>query len=292
MRSLRSHGITLVELLVAVAVFSVVVLIAFSGIVGGLRVHVDQEAATAAQGKLRRVVEVVSQDIRSAVFGSVVSVPYAPDAESVSIMLLSGGTGFSVIASDPGSFATSNQVTVIAENGDDLAGSQVAVVNGNGEGVLFDVSSVSGGSSDEWVLQHACQNRIAFTPNNMLLFEVETLGLRYDEDSGTIWQRQGAGNEIPFAFDVSDFRIDYIYTSQTASDPFDRRSAPALDGGVPTREYIDAGDRFRLARLQVVVSASEASRGDTIDRTYSGQIDLSSNESFFVKEVQPACGTP
>src|SRR5690625_4055340 len=98
MRTARySRGVTLVEVLVALAVFGVVMAIAYAAINGSLRIQSDQEAATTTQGKLRRIVEVMTQDLRSAVFGSITNEPYVSGNNQVSFMMLTGGAGYTAM---------------------------------------------------------------------------------------------------------------------------------------------------------------------------------------------------
>src|SRR5690625_3286969 len=94
MTASRQRGVTLVEILGALAVFSVVMAIAYGAINGSLRVQADQEAATTTQGKLRRIVEVITQDLRGAVFGSITTQPYASDNSQASLQILTGGAGY------------------------------------------------------------------------------------------------------------------------------------------------------------------------------------------------------
>src|SRR5690625_5243306 len=94
MRASRQRGLSLFEIFVALAVFSGVMVIAYGAINGPLRVHADQEAATTTQGKLRRIVEVITQDLRGAVFGSITTQPYASDNSQVSLQILTGGAGY------------------------------------------------------------------------------------------------------------------------------------------------------------------------------------------------------
>ncbi|MCV5738384.1 prepilin-type N-terminal cleavage/methylation domain-containing protein, partial [Escherichia coli] len=65
----RARGFTLIEILVALAVLITVTAIAYNGMIQSLQTQSDQEAATNSQAKLRRVMEVITQDLRSAIFG-------------------------------------------------------------------------------------------------------------------------------------------------------------------------------------------------------------------------------
>jgi len=91
MRRRLSSGMTLVELLVAMAVLGIILTVAYSAMVSSLRVQTDQEAITTSQAKLRRVVEVITQDLRSAVFGSITNQPFASNDRQISFALIAGG---------------------------------------------------------------------------------------------------------------------------------------------------------------------------------------------------------
>lgn len=279
----------MVEVLIAVAIFGAVLSIAYGGIVTALRVQADQEVITSAQARLRRVVEVVTQDIRSAVFGSVTATPYASGEGSISFMLLSGAAGFPVEDSAGFSLATSSVVAARSAEANLLSGKRVVMVNGNGQGVVFSVSSVSDLGNNRFQLNHGtCRNTIE-NVGGVQLFEISQLGLRYDDGDRTIYQSTG-GAEQPLAFNVDDFRLEYTYHTGAASatDPTITRSEPFLSGGVPTRKYVDgSGYTYILDRVQMVISSVEQSRGRDLTRTYSGYVDLSSNAHFTLMEVLP-----
>jgi len=289
MTASRQRGVTLVEILIALAVFSVVMAIAYGAINGSLRVQADQEAATTTQGKLRRIVEVITQDLRGAVFGSITTQPYASDNSQVSFLMLTGGAGYTVLQPAlANSFPDETEARILMNEADRLRGKQVAMINSTRrEGVVLPVESVRPGlTSGEWILQWGggCSNTVQYDLNSTLIFEVETTGLRYDPDSRTIRTTSAAGAEAPFAFDIADFRIEYIYTDGT-----DVRTqvTPHTVAGVPQRVYDDGSGEWYLQRLQFVVGADAESRGQTIQHAHTGQVDLSSNEDFRVEEIRP-----
>ncbi len=289
MKSSSESGFTLIEILIAMAIFGIVLTVAYSGIVSALRVQSDQEAVTSAQARLRRVVEVVTQDIRSAVFGSVTATPYASGETSISFMLLSGAAGFPV--EDSANFAQATTSVVAARSAEAtlLNGKRVVMVNGNGQGVVFTVSSVSDLGNNRFQVNHGtCRNTID-SAGGVQLFEISQLGLRYDDADRIIYQSTG-GDEQPLAFNVDELRLEYTYHTGAASaaDPTIVRTSPFLSNGVPTRKYVDAsGYTYILDRVQMVISSTEQSRGRGIERTYSGYVDLSSNAHFTLMEVLP-----
>lgn len=290
MRRVTNQGFTLIEILVAMAIFGIVLTIAYAGISGALRVQADQEVITSAQARLRRVVEVITQDIRSAVFGSVTATPYASTDSSISFMLLSGAAGFPV--EDTATFRNDYSAVIAgrAAEANLLNGQQVVMVNSNGHGVVYTVNGVTDLSNNRFRLNHGgCRNTIDWV-GGVQLFEISKLGLRYDAADRTIYQSTGANDEQPLAFNVDDLRLEYTYHTgaASASNPTIVRNAPFLSGGVPTRKYVDgSGFTYILDRVQMVISSVENVRGRDIERTYSGYVDLSSNAHFTLMEVLP-----
>lgn len=296
MHGLRSNhrvGITLVELLIALVIFGLVMTMAYGGIVNALRVQGDQEVITTSQARLRRVVEVITQDIRSAVFGSITGSPFASGSDSISFMLLSGAAGFAV---DSTGYSTTSTNTVITATPADIAALnavrasgqlQVVMVNGtNGQGVVYQVTGISSLGNSRYQLSHpACRNTID-QAGGIQLFEISRLGLRYDSGDRTIYMQVDSGDEQPLAFEIDDLVFRYTYRSGDSSLV---RNEPFLRSGVPTRRYVDGASTYQLDRIQMVITSRGMSRGREIERTYSGIVDLSSNESFRVMEVVP-CG--
>lgn len=297
MRGSRQHaGMSLVELLVALAVFGIVLAMTYTAITGSLRVQAQQEAVTTNQAKLRRVVEVISQDLRSAVFGSITDDPYESGSEQVSFMLLAGGAGYPVLSKS--SFSTSNSFEALISDASGFAGSQVALVNRQGDGVVIPISNVSNTSNAaaKRFTSGSCRNTIDFG-TGVLMFQVQTVGLRLDRDDNTIYMREANGNEQPFAFNVSDLRLDYVYT--WSEEPGEGVVAPEDtvfvesqplrgDSGLPVRTHEnDDGDEFTLTRLQLVIEAESMASGQTSTHAFSGQVDLSRAEHFQIEEIHP-----
>lgn len=293
----RNRGMTLVELLIALVVLAVVVSIATSGIVSSLRVQSVQQAATESQARLRRVVEVVTQELRSAVLGAVTNDPYVSGSAAVSFSLLDGGAGYPVLPHDSGnndSFKRSANVQITSDDSARaLEGSQVLMVNGANQGVLFRVTNVTargGASQREYNLVHAgCANTIDYTPGSTLIFAVKTTGIRFDAGTRTLFQAQDDGVEVPLSFELDDVRLEYIY--EESDGTMRVLDAPILsDAGVPQRSGTLDVDGVpvpvTLVRIHLVADASEpAAGGRTVARTYTGQIELVDNQSFQVREV-------
>jgi len=294
-RSRYRQGFTLLEALIALAVFGIVATIATTGVVDALRVQATNEAATSAQAKLRRVTEVFTQELRSAVLGGVTDSPYESGAHQISFLLLDGGAGYQVLPHDSGnnnSFKNATNVEIasgatLAEVRADLDDSEVLMVNANGDAVILDITNVQqngGSSSARFRLAHpACANTIDFT-NNTLIMSVRSLGLSYDTATGDLFQRVGGGAAVPLAFELDDVALEYVYRSEDGDlHVFD---APLVEDGAPARESSVDGEAVTLMRVQLTVAASELSFGGReVTRSYTGQVELSSNPSFQINRV-------
>lgn len=274
----RIAGFTLIEVLIAVAIFGVVITLAYGGIVNSLTGQVRQESTVAAQGKLRRIVEVMTQELRSAVFGSIIDAPYTSNDSAVSFLLLNGGAGYAMSKYNMGD----SQIEVVSSSLGSLAGRRVLIVNPQGTGVLTTVQSatVNGGKS---TLRLSCGVPMAHTVNT-LLFEVSALGVRFDPSTSEMYLREGlGGDELPYAFGISDFRIDYVYAT-VGADPIVRTS-PYRNLGRPERTFEQGGREYTLARLQVVINTDAVSREGTTTHALSSQVELLANQDFTLKEL-------
>lgn len=260
------NGFTLVELILSVAIFGVIIAMASAAIVQYLRIQSDQEAATSAQAKLRRVTEIIGQDLRGATLGGIINEPYASNDKQVSVAVLSGGAGYQTTT------LTNNSTQFIATIDPGIAdGSRVLLVGSAGQAVLRSVNNVQDqGGSVYRALHPGCG--AALPANNVLLFGVQTLGYRFDDTDDTLYTTID-GAETAVAFGITDFQVDYIYddgAGTTLSNP----------AGYPARQVTVAGTPYTLQRLQVSVATEELSLGRAVERSYSTQIELSDSSSF------------
>lgn len=291
MDSKRNTGITLIEVLIALAVFGLVLAAAYGAVTASLRLQAEQEAVTSSQARLRRVIEVVSQDVRSAVFGSLASQPYDTSEDSLSFLLLSGAAGYTVDPQEP--FSTAYAAEIVAESANHLLGARVLLANGNGQSVTFPVTRVSNVGDRQFRLEHAsCPNTIT-ADGGVQLFEVTSLGFRFDEASRTIFQNAVGGSEFPLAFNIDRMDLEYIYetTSTGAAVPMIKRSVPFQNAdGAPLRVYFDgSANMYVLSRIGIELESRETVRGRVLSRTVTGFVDLSTNQHFMIREVAQ-CG--
>jgi prepilin-type N-terminal cleavage/methylation domain-containing protein len=277
-----TKGFTIIEILIALAIFGVLIAIASGAIVQYLRVQSDQEAVTSAQAKLRRVTELISQEMRGAVFGSIIADDadnnYDSDQDSISFLLLDGGAGYPVLPHDSGNNASFKPAAnlQISSSSPDTASlgidddDELLMVNAKGEALLFVAGNVTKNGGAEWRIVHpGCGNTIEYTPNT-LLFKVRTFAVRHDLNSKTLFAREN-GLEQTLAWNISEFRIDYVYEKGGVTK--------INEPGYPTKDLLNG---FSLKRLQIVASTEELSRGKSIERTYSSQIEIADNNQIAI----------
>ncbi|MDM7325109.1 MAG: prepilin-type N-terminal cleavage/methylation domain-containing protein [Thermus sp.] len=287
-------GFTIFELLLALAILGVVLALAYGGVVQFLQVRTDLDAQINGQAKLRRVVEVLTQDLRGAVLGGLAPSPYPAGSQSISFALMDGGAGFPVMPHDSGnntSFPQASEVRILAMGGtpgianDDWA----LMVNGAGDGVLFRVTQVNAVGQNLWHVVHAgCGNTITYTPNTILL-RVRTLGLRYDPKDRLLLYRENAANPIPMAFNLTRFRIDYVYEAAsgvvlTNPDGYNYQNPT----GTPPFQIQNGNQTYTLRRLALTLSTSFPARGREVERTYTSLVELPALTQLQAQRIQ-AC---
>ena len=300
------RGFTLVELLLALAILATLLAVAYGGVIQFMQSRSDLDAAINAQAKLRRIVEVFTQDLRSAVFGGLSATPYPSGNASISFALIEGGAGYPVLPHDSGnnqSFKRAAEAKIVvlagALSGVGIArGDEVLMVNNLGDGVILPVTGVNpgGGEPNRWHVVHAGGgNTIDYTPNT-LLFRVRTLGFRFDPTTRRLVYREGGGEEVPVAFDMERFEIHYVYEGafgDTVTDPPGGAFTPAYDFARPTGAppyqvtEVATGKVYTLRRLSLVLEARFPSRGRPVSRTYTAQVELAANTQYQAKRIVP-----
>jgi prepilin-type N-terminal cleavage/methylation domain-containing protein len=265
-------GLSIVELLLGLVILTVVMAIAYRGMVEILRIQGTQEAITTSQTKLRRTLEVISQDVRGAVFGGILSQPYASNSSAFSLALLAGGAGYPVLQ------YASPSATSISFIADDPSAEFVAGTYGfmlaEKKGVLLPVTvAASGGSSTSptWSMGLGCGVTLPFTATAPpLLFRTDAVGYRYDAPSKTLFfQRLGEAAQ-PVAYDITEFKVDYVYSNNTS---FSVNPVGYNAGGVIALKLGSS----TLDRLRITLSTEEPAMGRMIRRTMSSEVELINN---------------
>ena len=286
----RKQGLTLLELILAIAILVTILAMASAGVVLALQAQRGQEAVTSSQAKLRRVNEAVLQELRGAVLGGVTSDPIPAGKNSVSFTVIDGGAGYAVES------LTNTQITFVAAEDSaaalDFGEGQVLLVNSDGMARVLSVAAPTQLSTNRFVLTHtSCSVAYPMTAD-ILMFKVKTVGFNYKAAEKTLFQKVGSGDELPLAYGMSKFDINYIY--QNDSDgAYQPRETPYLDAdNQPDRRGVLNGENVQLARLNFTLGTSAPSIGGrTISRQYTGQLELlntvSDNRFRAVRGVVP-----
>jgi hypothetical protein len=255
-----------------------------------LQYNAKQQATVAAQSKLRRVTEVIGQEVRSSVFGGVAHSPYTSNDKQLSFYLLEQGSGYTVASE--ALFEGLSSFNILTENEPTL--NEIILVDSYGDpkatpevrpsATIFPVSGIASAGTDTWRINHAsCTNGVKHN-RYLQAFGVHSLGFRLDAASKTLMLSED-GVESPMAFGITKFEIYYIYTKQSGGT--ERQPTPFIDDitKLPAKIYTTKApapaETYLLSELQITVSTEELGR-EKITRTYTAQIPLliSSNNDF------------
>lgn len=249
-------GMTLIEVLVALAILGLVFILTSSGIVQGLTVNRLQQDATNTQSKLRRITEVVSQELRSAVLGGVADFPVTSDSDGISFVLLSGGGGVTVLPRPGADWGNAENTLVHATDStalQALVGKPAIMISGSGDALV--INQVSSATSER-VRHPGCKISMDYDPATRL-YGIRTIGFTYDSNTQTLYQRifdSTEVEELPFAFGLTEFSVGYEYTSR---DETRLLSAPYRVDGNPQPTFKDGGDEFELSRLRLTLASGD-----------------------------------
>jgi prepilin-type N-terminal cleavage/methylation domain-containing protein len=286
----ETRGFTLIEMLISMAIFAVVAFLTMIVVTQALQYNAKQQATVAAQSKLRRVTEVIGQEVRSSVFGGVANAPYASNNTQLSFYLLEQGSGYTVASEaffeglSSFNILTENQPTLNEIILVDSYGDPKAIPEVKPSATIFPVSGIAAAGTDTWRINHAsCTNGVKHN-RYLQAFGVHSLGFRLDAASQRLMLSED-GVESPMAFGITKFEIFYIYTKQSGGT--ERRPTPFIDKDtlLPAKIYTTEApapiETYLLSELQITVSTEELGR-EKITRTYTGQIPLliSSNNDF------------
>lgn len=272
----RRDAFTLIEMVLSLAILTLIVGITATLLQQTLLFQAQQEATAAAQAKLRRVVEVVSQDLRGAVFGHIANSPYSSQNDAISFLIAEGGTAYPVFNTGS-SFATSSLATFVASgSASELAitvNGRVLMVNRNNQGVILPITAITQGIGNLWTVSFGCQNTISYTEGTVM-YPIREVGYRYDPTSRNLLYSENGAAQVA-SFNLSSFVIDYVYQTDTGT--------PAINpsgyntGGVIRDSFSAGTTTYTLQRLQIRLQTQERGfAGRLVTRSYSTQIELPS----------------
>ena len=290
-RAMNKKGFTLVEMLVAIALLSLVLSMVSSGVVTAMKANRVHDAASASQTRARRVLEIVSQDLRSAALGAIINTPYSSNNNAVSFSALAGGAGYE--ARSTGLFTWFRPATQPTWTGS----SALLVFRSDGDAFVAPINSTNW-TNGQFTIGHAnCRNAFinlgagltnGTVQNNNLLFSVDSIGYRFDVNQNRLLRRVVGGVEQTVAFDIENFEVFYVYRNKTNSQ-LARRETPMSSNNAALIE----DDTWRLTQLQIDLDVAEPASGRnadgnlrTVTRTYTSYVDLTdSSLSFQVGRV-------
>ncbi len=287
----RLLGLSMIEMLIALAIFATVFALSSKGIITGIQGQALQDDIASTQSRLRRVSEVITQQLRGTVFGSISSLPYLPGENDISFAVLDGSGGFQVLpdTSDPNVVKISNinilasSVTNAASLG--LTNQQALIINDPGILIGFTVNNVqsAGGTYQLKVSNASCSQTLTHS-DNTLLFKGNLVGLHFDKDKKILYRKVGANEPAPLAYNISDFKIRYIYKSATGDSI--TRTTPYFINGQAVNQGIADGSEKTLFRIEVFLSAEQDTAQGKLTRSYSSQIDLAdSSKSTRIRRI-------
>lgn len=221
MRKLQQYteGFTLLEILVAMAILSILFTIILLTTFQGARVQSSTERRVGLDSSLRRTTQIITQDLRNAVYGMLTSTPYASDVDSFSVTQ-AADTASQSVAGPPVAFQSSSSLSVLAQAGFSWPTSTYFIlVNpalAQPNATIFSTNSPSVGAGLV-VLNHVGANTICYSTSN-LVQKVNLIGYELNPSQKILYRRvvNEFGNDVsPVAFGVSGFSIAYIAANGT-----------------------------------------------------------------------------
>lgn len=299
----RSFGFSMLELVMALAIFSVAMLIAQGVTVQGLQLQTNSESNSIVLNRTRRVAEVMTQDIRTSALGMVVNLPYSSDSNSVSYAQLAGGAGYAVTAVSGSTFqVASNGTPPGVDNNDylvlvDRRKAGVAVIARIGSS---GAPALVSGTTNTYSVSTTCSNLAVsgFSPTTETsMFLVNLQGYAFDSTNNKITYRQwGDSGDTDVAYGVSDMKLDYIYTSSdnsgNSASELRNPSGYLSNGSVLVSFTVTSGTlitTYTLSRVQVTITSKDTSSGKEKQSTTTSQIDLINN-NYFQPGTVTTCG--
>lgn len=295
---MNKKGFTLVEMLIAIALLSLILALVSGGVVTAMKANRVHDAASASQTRARRVLEIVSQDLRSAALGSITNTPYVSSNNAISFPRLAGGAGYDAPFRNRDTSATFIRSTTDTSNRDWTGDLGSVLVVDVADGDAF-VSRVTGTGWRDWggrigrllgVGHGRCGNAVGAlgagltgtAQTNRTLFRVNSVGYSFDANQNRLL-RQIEGNQTVVAFDIENFAVSYIYRDKVTGD-LDERATPINSNGAALIE----NNNWKLAQLQINLDVAEPSSGRdnggdlrTVTRTYTSYVDLADSSSSF-----------
>lgn len=284
---MKTQGITLIEMAMGLAILAAVLVITLQVLSQILHIQGDQEAMISAQTRLRRVTEVIAQDVRGAVFGGIVNQPRASDASGFSVALLSGGNGYPVVP-----YNSTNLTSISVVGQPQLGGSTYSFLYSGQQGVILPLAAAPTHTSGNiYNLSLGCTVTLPFvgntstTANNTLLFPVRVVSYWLDNTTKTLRYQQLGQAAQDVAYNITAFSVEYVYRTDTGN--LEVNPSGYINSGTVQLSFTGSGVKKTLVRLRITLAAQEKSFGIYKTRTFSSELSLANNGILTLDSVVP-----
>ena len=284
----KSHGFTLVELLLAIAAGMIVI----GGSLYAFRAVANTAISTSKTARVTSKLELALNRIKADLEEkpTAILLPESNGTRAVAAYF----TGPGVQAEPDPNFSTSTSVTVTAGSGPPVApGDPAVLVNSAGQVLVIPaVGNVEVVDSDSVRIDHgACANGIAYTPSTTLypaqLVYFATGADVPGGDPASVYRKEGRGPWEPIAYGLEEFNISYLYhdaSGHIIHDP--TYGAYTLAAPAPVTAPSGSPERtYRLYALDLYASASDG----PVSREYNAQVRLNQNTGTALRSVT-VCG--
>lgn len=262
----KTNGFTLLEMLLSMAILLTVIALASQGIISIMKINRTQSAAAAAQAKLRSSTEALEQFLRGSTLGGLAAVPYTSGPNSISFANLTGSAGLQITG------ISNSQATVVASDLElsDFSSKQALVVASDGTAFAVNVTSVADAGSGRYNINYdTCNAAATASTSNAKLHAATIHGFSYDNTTNELSYQVNGATEVPVAFDISKFDLEYVYIND--NNTWDRSvlTDPSVSG-VPQKTI---GSRT-LRAVNILMESTIDVGSKDIKRSYSSLVQL------------------
>lgn len=215
-RKLCTEGFTLVELLLAMAILTVALALVFIVLNQGVDMQQRTERDVSLDTSLRRVSQIVAQDIRNSPYGVLTSVPYPSTATSFSVFKATDSAVQAVVGPTT-NFRNSTAVSILTPNGFNWpSNTSFLLINPAQANTTLLKTSAAVTGSGTVNLPHGTQiNTVCQTANSIVQRGIP-IGVQYNAAQRILYrqvQRPDATETVPLAYGMTAFIVTYIGTN-------------------------------------------------------------------------------
>lgn len=239
---------------------SLLLALAFGGMLQGVGLQSRTDTQVSIDSNLRRVMQIVTQDLRNMSYGMVSSTPYASGASSISVALATDNAVHPVMGPASG-FQGANTTQILLPSATSWpTNSLFALVHsGRQQATILKLTSALSASGAA-TLQHNGQTNTVCWANNNFVQRVETAGYSYDSSKRVLYratQNDAGLVQVPLAFNVSAFTLSYVTNTG---------SAYTSPGAIPPGQT--------LSRIAITVSVDGRTSSGDMRRSLNGSVEI------------------